>query len=166
MAYPICRVVRPSIALRRPLVFFATWGVTFRSRRSATQPWVSYPLVRRQGARLEASFARLVHQIWHGVSFSGAGRLAQLKVHHEAVAVLHQRVTCVRQTGFFAFAFPGHARLGISRALVRLIRAPLTAEVDGRIARIVGWLVRRRLVLGSEALHAGRSLDQRPVNGE
>ena len=124
------------------------------------------PLVRRQGARLEASFARLVHQIWHGVSFSGAGRLAQLKVHHEAVAVLHQRVTCVRQTGFFAFAFPGHARLGISRALVRLIRAPLTAEVDGRIARIVGWLVRRRLVLGSEALHAGRSLDQRPVNGE
>src|SRR6266536_4759506 len=44
MAYPICRVVRPSIALRRPLVFCATWGVTFRSRRSATQPWVSYPL--------------------------------------------------------------------------------------------------------------------------
>src|SRR5712692_10746464 len=34
------------------------------------------PLIRRQGARLEASFARLVHQIWHGVSFSCTGRLA------------------------------------------------------------------------------------------
>ena len=32
MAYPACRVVRPSIALRRPLVFWLTCGITFRSR--------------------------------------------------------------------------------------------------------------------------------------
>src|SRR6266540_7099867 len=162
MAYPACRVVRPSIALRRPLVFWATCHLPLAEVGHTGLGVVT--LVRRQGPRLEASFARLVHQVWHSISFSGAGCLAQLEVHHESMSVLHQRMTRVRQPGFFALAFPGQARLGISRALVRLIRAPLTAEVDGRIARIVGWLVRRRLVLGSEALHAGRSLDQRPVN--
>src|SRR2546423_7466908 len=42
MAYPTWRVVRLSIALRRPRVFCATCGVTCRWRRSATQSLVSY----------------------------------------------------------------------------------------------------------------------------
>src|SRR5205823_880327 len=41
VAYPTWRVVRPSIALHRPLVFCVTCGVTFRARRSATHALVS-----------------------------------------------------------------------------------------------------------------------------
>jgi two-component system, cell cycle sensor histidine kinase and response regulator CckA len=39
--YPACRVVRPSMALLRALLFCATCGVTFRLRASATKSFVS-----------------------------------------------------------------------------------------------------------------------------
>ena len=61
----------------------------------------------------------------------------------------------------------GQARFGISRALMRCVRAPLTMEVDRRIARIVWWrLIHGRLVFGPKALEAGRRFDQCAVDRE
>src|SRR5258708_30773387 len=60
----------------------------------------------------------------------------------------------------------GEHGCGISRALMRRVRAPLAVKVDRRVATIIGWRSRRRFVLRTEALEAGRSFDQRAVDGE
>src|SRR5713101_10003724 len=75
-------------------------------------------------------------------------------------------MTRIRQMGFFALALPSQARFRICRTLVLFVRSLLAMEIDTRIARIVGRLVRRWLALGSKALEAGGGLDERSVHRE
>jgi hypothetical protein len=118
-------------------------------------------------ARMKTAQLRVIQQLWHQVAISGPSRLCQLEVDHEAVAVLHQRVTHVGQLRLDPASFLGQPRLGIGRALVRRVRAFLTSEVDRRVARIIRRrLIRGRLVLRTETLQAGRSFDQRAINRE
>ena len=101
------------------------------------------------------------------VSFGRAGGLRHLKVDQEPVVVFHERVAGIRQPSFFARTLLGQQRFGIRTALMRRIRALFPMEVHPPIAgraaigALAGWLVSR-----SEALEAGRGLDQRAVHGE
>jgi site-specific DNA recombinase len=123
-------------------------------------------LVGSQRPRVKAALARLLDQLRDRIPLGRAAGLAQLEVHQQPVSVLHQRVAHIRQMRFFATPLLGQSSLGICRALVRRIRAPLTTEVDRRIARIVGRRTAGWSVLGAEALEAGRGFDQRTVHSE
>src|SRR5216683_10933 len=165
MAYPTCRVVRRSMALRRPLVFCVTCGVTCRCRRLATQSLVSYPLsaakVRGWKPRSRAASISL------GAMSRSAVPVARVSW-KSTTSPLRFSISAwpMNQMSFFTFALLGQERVGISGALMRRIRAALAVEVDRRIARIVRRRIRRRLVLGAEALQAGRGFDQRAVDRE
>src|SRR5919202_2748622 len=76
------------------------------------------------------------------------------------------RVGHERQPRFLALPLAEQPSIGVGRTLMRGVRALLAVEVDGRIAGVIGWLVRRRLVLGPEALEAAGRLDQRAVDRE
>src|SRR5438105_7801704 len=80
------------------------------------------------------------------------------------MAILHQRVTHVRQLRFEAMSLLGQACFWVSRALVRSVRALLTSEVDRWVTRIIRRRIRGWLVLRPKALQAGGSLDQRAVD--
>src|SRR5262245_57258757 len=123
-------------------------------------------LVSPERAWMEAAQLRVVEQLRHDVSLSGACSLGQLEVDEETMAVLHQGVAHVGQLRLEAAPLLGQTCLRIGRTLVCGVRTLLTAEVDRRIARVIGRGVRRWLVLGTEALQTGGGLNQRAVDSE
>jgi hypothetical protein len=88
------------MALRRRLVFWATWVVTLCSRMALTQSRV-VPLVGTQRPWMKAA------QLGHHVAFGRTAGLGELEVDQQSMAILHQRVTDVREPGLKAAAFPG-----------------------------------------------------------
>jgi len=100
-----------------------------------------------------------------GLPLRTAMRLSHSRIHHQAVAVLHQDMAQVRQLGGLAPALVLQPRLRIRRGLMSLVRTGLPMKIYCRVAGIVGWLRRRRLC-PAEALLAGPGLDQRAVHGE
>lgn len=60
-------------------------------------------------------------------------------VDHQAVAVLHQRVAKVEQSGLVAVAFFVQPRIGIGRRLVCLFGVFLALEVSRSVASAVAW---------------------------
>jgi site-specific DNA recombinase len=124
-------------------------------------------LVGTQCSWMKAAQLRVVQQVRHHVALSRAGGLSDLEVDQQPVAILHQRVSHVRQLRLEATAFLRQACFRIGRALVRGVRALLAAEVDRRIARIIRRrLIGGRLVLRTEALQTGGGLDQRAIHRE
>lgn len=100
----------------------------------------------------------------HGaVALGAARRWRDPRVHHQTVAVLHQRMTHVTQPGFLPLALAKLLRLGIGGRFMGLVAAPLAMKVPLRIpAPALGRIV--RAVLAPHALHRGPSLDQRAVH--
>ena len=93
---------------------------------------------------------RLVQERRHRIPLGCAGRLADREVQQQAVAVLHQGMAHKRQPGFLARPLAQQMRLGVRGAGVRLVASALSAEIHGRVARIV-VRGRRRSLLGAKA---------------
>jgi len=77
-----------------------------------------------------------------GIPLSGAIGLKDLGSDNEPVAILRHQVPHVAELGLAPVCLPIELGFAIGRALMRRVRAFLTAEVDGRIARIIRWLIR------------------------
>ena len=108
-------------------------------------------LVASQCLRMEAAVTGVIHQVQSCLALGGSGRVRQLKAYDEPIAVLHEHVPGLCQMGLFTPALLGQARFGIGGALVRCVRTLLAVEVDRRVARIIGRLIRRLLIVGLEA---------------
>src|SRR5436305_642882 len=121
MAYPGCQVVRPSIALRRPRVFWATWGVTPAARTCATRSRVSYPLS-APSVRGWKRAPSAPDQAWHRRTLGHPGGRGHGEVHQQAVAVLHQGVSEVTQLGRLPMRLLVQAGIWVRSTLVRLVR--------------------------------------------
>jgi hypothetical protein len=78
---------------------------------------------------MKAAQLSVVQQLRHQVAFGRAGGVAQLEVDQQTMAILHQRVTQVRQLGLEATSFLGQACFWVGRTLVRRVGALLAAEV-------------------------------------
>jgi len=123
-------------------------------------------LIAAKRPRMKAAQLRVVHQLRHDVTLSGARRMRHLEVDQQPMPILHKGVTHVGQLRFKAAPFLGQPCFWIRRAVVRGVRALLAAEVDCRVTRIIRRLVRRGRVFRLETLEAGGRLDQRAVDGE
>src|SRR6201987_2300680 len=69
-----------------------------------------------------------------GISFCGSIGHKHFRVHNQPIPVFHQQVAAVTQLGLLALALTCHLGLRIGLRRMRLIRAPLPAEVYRRIA--------------------------------
>src|SRR5215831_14897651 len=164
MAYPACCVVRASIALPPGRSrFWATCGVTFRLRHSATKSAVSYALS-------PPTVTCLVPGICSSIT-SAASRSAVPLASNTSVftispcAVLHQQIPVVTQLGFLALAFACQLGIRVRLRCVRLVGPLLPVEIYRRIAKIV----RRNGVLRILSLKTFQTrprFQQRPVHGE
>src|SRR6266581_4115570 len=154
------------MALRRPLVFWATCGVTSRSRMFSTKFLVSEFLSPPNVAGRKPSC--LASSTWRTacLPLGGAGGGRHLEINHQPVPILHQRMPHEHQLGLLAPALAEQARVWVGGALVCRVGALLTMEVHAGVARIIGRLISRRLVFGPEALETGRGFNQRAVDGE
>lgn len=115
---------------------------------------------------MEAPVPRLPEQLRRHIPLGRAARFGHLEVDQQSVAILHQGMAHEGQFRFLPFALLEQPRLGIGRALMRLVRPLLLVEVDRRVAGIVRRLVARGRIAALEALQAGACLDQRPVHRE
>src|SRR5437870_7847784 len=104
----------------------------------------------------KAPLLGLIDLVNRRLPFGGSGGLGHLKVDRQPVPILHHDLPHEDQLGLLALALAEQARVWICRALVGRVRALLTMKVDRGITRIIGWLIRRRLVLGPEALETDR----------
>jgi hypothetical protein len=91
--------------------------------------------------------------------------VAHQSANNQPVTVLHQGVSDVAKGCRLAVTFAIELRLGISRALVRLVRTLLTPEVPLGIATGANIIV-TAAILRLEALCRGLSRDQSAVNRE
>src|SRR5580704_532605 len=95
-----------------------------------------------------------------------AGRLGELEVDEQAVAVLHQRVAGIAELGLLAAAFAGQPSLGIGGRAVGEIAPLLPMEVDLGIAVAASVPASTVAIPGLEALGGGPGLQQGAVDGE
>src|SRR5580704_1281719 len=128
MAYPTCCVVRASIALPPGRSrFWATCGVTFRFRHSATKSAVSYAL---SPPTVTCFVPGICSSITSAASRSAVPlALEHLGLYDQPVAVLHPQIPVVTQLGFFALAFACHLRIWVRLRCLRLVRPRLSVEV-------------------------------------
>ena len=88
-----------------------------------------------------------------------------LRLHAQAMAILHQCVEAVAQPGLLAAGLAGQLGLLVGGALVGGVAALLAVEVHTRVARIpVGGILRTGL--GLETLQAGPGVDERTIDGK
>ncbi|SRR6266542_2100922 len=173
------------MALRRPLLFCATCGVTPAPAGSPPRTRVRHTPCRRpaclgeiRAASRRTAVAALYlarpcpwrasvgsRPIDHFDSPSARDPCTPASLHSldrsRRGQTVHVRHAHVQSHGLFC-----QACFWVSRTLVRRVRALLASEVDRRVARIVRRYIRRWVVLRPEALQAGGSLDQRAVDGE
>ena len=123
-------------------------------------------LVSAQRLGSKAPLLGLVDLVNSRLPLSGAGGSCHFEVDRQPVPIFHHDLPHEHQLGLLALALTEQARVWIRGALVGRVRALLAMKVDRGIPRIVGWLVGDWLVLGPEALEAGRGFDQRPVHRE
>ena len=130
--------MRPSIALQRWVLFWATCGVTFNCAQVSNKIARVVSLVGTQGHTLAIRSHPLLGHLQGGFPFGRPRGWSQSGGGHQPVAVLHQHVSLIAQLGFLARSFPVEPRLRIGLGLVRLVAALLAVEVHRRVARIVG----------------------------
>ncbi len=96
------------------------------------------------------------------------GRLVQLSVYYEAIAVLHQHMTCEGEPCLAARSFTGKPGFRVCSGTVRPVGAFLTPEVHVRVS--TGGTSRARwricVIHGTEALHGSPCVEQRAVHAE
>ena len=127
-AYPACRVVRPSIADERPLVFCATCGHCVHRAQFIDEVLGVVGFVGAQRDRLRPIGARLDH-VQRRNPFRMAVGPSQTGVDQKAVAVLHQRMPHEAELGLLARPLAVEPRLRIGGRGVRIVRSPLAAEI-------------------------------------
>src|SRR5258706_7197473 len=101
-------------------------------------------------------------------SFRRATGTSQQRIHHQAVAILHQHVALISQFRFAALGLLKESEIGVSTRFVRLIRTFLPMEVYRRIARVIRLVVvaALRLILRLKTFQAGPPFDHRAVHRE
>ncbi len=98
------------------------------------------------------------------LDFGPPGRLVQLEVHQQAVAVLHQGVPGVAELGLSTLALACQLGLGIRRGFVGLVAALGASKVTPTVVvRAIVIVVRG---LRAEALHRRPRLDQGAIHRE
>ncbi len=136
MAYPVCCVVRASIALPPGRSrFWATCGVTFRFRHSATKSAVSYAL---SHPMVTCLVPRICSSITGAASRSAVPLASNTSLFTiRPFALLYHEIPVVTQLGFFALAFARQLRIRVRFGLMRLVGPLLPVEIYRRVARIV-----------------------------
>src|SRR3989338_4435938 len=125
------------------------------TERAHTLPVVEI-LVHPQGLSMRAGqFLRHANRRFR---LRSSACLRQPGVHHKPMPVLHAHMPLVAQLRLGLRALAVKPSLRVSRGLVRGIRALLTPEVHGRIARII-VVASPRLLFGLEALVRSPRLD-------
>src|SRR3954462_8430811 len=137
-AYPTCRVVRPSMAERRPLVFCETCGVTPSRRISATKSRVSYALSPPRVMR--PALGQIPDHREGRLALRGSGRRRQCRIHHQAVAVPPQRMSHVTPSGGLPGRLLEQPGVRIGAGGVRFVAALLATEVARAVAAQAGRL--------------------------
>ena len=97
------------------------------------------------------------------VSLRRAGRREKLRVHDQAVPVLHQHVPQVGKSCRHAVSLAVELGLRVGRGCMRVVLPFLSPVVHVLVASLRS---RRRIVLGTEAFERRPRLDQCPVHGE
>ena len=125
--------MRPSIALRRPRSFCATWGVTPHRAQDPDEIARVVATVGAQRGRSAdpASSAGQAVALQHrqGVlAFGIAIGLGQLDIDHQAMTILGQRMAELAELRALLFAFAVEPRLGTGGRGVRLATAVLAPE--------------------------------------
>src|SRR6516225_4034899 len=132
-SYPQWRIVRPSMAERRLVVFCATCGVTLKSRMSDTKSAVSKPFVGPHGDALGAR--RIAHDhVFRGFAPDHTRHLSQFRLDDEAVAVLRHDVARISELCLLTLALLGEFGLGVRGRAVRLIAALLAVKMALAVA--------------------------------
>src|SRR5579884_762713 len=106
-----------------------------------------------------------LHHCHCGLDLRASLGQGDARVNRQAVAVLHQYVARIAKLGFLARPFACQPCVGVGGRLVSVVAAPLTVEVNGGIARVIGRLL-VRAVLALEAFVTGPGLNQSAVNCE
>jgi hypothetical protein len=96
-------------------------------------------------------------------SFGGAAGLGHFHIHYQTVAVLHQDVAHVAQTGFVTLGFFVQPGIGVCGAGVGVVAALLAFEVDLGVAPL-RW--RAAVVFALEAFVRSPGINQRAVHAE
>src|SRR5512132_102865 len=146
-SYPQWRIVRPSMAESRLVVFCATCGVTLKSRMSDTKSAVSKPLSAPTVMRFALDRAR---------------HLSQFRLDDEAVAVLGHDIARIGELCLLTFALLGEFGLRIRDRAVCLIAALLAVKMALTVAPR-RWRF-TRTVVRHKALHRCPSLNLRAVD--
>lgn len=97
--------------------------------------------------------------------FRGATCLRRFDIHHQAVAVLHQRMPHIAKARFVPFTLLEEPGLRVRRRGMGVVTALLALEIHGRV---LAAPFRRlaRTVLGDKALVGGPGIDQRAIDRE
>src|SRR5436305_10716877 len=146
----------------------ATFVVLRHMRRDVHASYLAYELfgvVALVGSHRYALALDSVRHQHRRIAFRGAIGLQQLRIHHQAVAVLNQHIAAVGQLRLVAAALARQPRISICRRFVRFVAAPLAMKVHRGIARII----RRRplaLVLALNTLLARPRFNQSAVHTE
>src|SRR6516225_10085321 len=144
-SYPQWRIVRPSMAERRLVVFWATCGVTLNGDAL--------------GAR------RIAHDhVFRGFALDRARHLSQFRLDDEAVAVLRHDVARISELCLLALALLGEFGLGVRGRAVRFVATLLAVKMALAVAPR-RWRF-TRTVLRHKALHRCPSLNLRAVDGK
>jgi len=114
-----------------------------------------------------------IYSVEHGCgldALSDSVGFVNCDIDAQPAAVFHQNVQAVTQDGRFTFAFSQEPGFGIDNAAMRLVAAPLVAEVDRGVAGIaVVASVADFVVLGidgPQTLHRSERLDETAVDAE
>src|SRR5436305_29800 len=96
------------------------------------------------------------------LALGGSGGVRQLRIHHQAVAVLHQQVSHVAELRGLAGRFPEQPSVGIGGRGVRRVAPLLAMKVAFTVAAWRGRLA--AAVLRAEALDAGPRFYERAID--
>src|SRR5437764_6932975 len=146
----------------------ATFVVLRHMRRDVHASYLAYELfgvVALVGSHRYALALDSVRHQHRRIAFRGAIGLQQLRIHHQAVAVLNQHIAAVGQLRLVAAALARQPRISICRRFVRFVAAPLAVKVHRGVARII----RRRLlalVLALKTLLARPGFNQSAIYAE
>src|SRR5215212_2252183 len=101
-------------------------------------------------------------------SFGSATGTSQHRIHHQAVAVLHQHMSLISQFRFAALSLLKQSEICVRSRFMRFIRAFLPVEVYRRIARVIRLIVvaALRLILRLETFQTGPAFNHGAVHGE
>src|SRR6516164_6718487 len=159
-SYPQWRIVRPSMAERRLVVFCATCGEVPHVGHEVSR---IEALVGTHGDALGAR--RIAHDhVFRGFALDHTRHLSQFRLDDEAVAVLRHDVARISELCLLTLALLGEFGFGVRGGAVRLIATLLAVKMALAVAPR-RWQF-TRTVLRHKALHRCPSLNLRAVDGK